>query len=661
MVEPPSGLILLTILKPLALTGRCGHRVHLWHNPRETRAGVHDRRPMAAARAPLRSVAWGGVLAVTLAITALASVALLVAQHTVAVVQARDLLARWDLATHLGHGWQDYDLLVTGRIPALAWDLWQQGYWPPALSLYQVPFHLVLGGGTTAALWSSLVAFVLAGIVGCAVLQREWRDDAMLPGSLFLALLMSSPFLLAYASVPMTEMLGVVVQLLVVLTYATYRQDPGPAAARRFAIALTVLFFTKYNYFLLLVAPLVLYELLERTAGQGMRERLAGLWRLARHVLSTPAGAFVVLYLVALLVVLRTGGIEFHLLGQRVSVRSIGNSGHVVLYILLARLWYLHRRGRIHWARLTSADPRVRPLLLWFVIPVTVWMASPYPNHIRDFANLVLNRPLGDSTVGTGTVRYLDALRTMYFYADWVLAAVVGAFVVAAVRYRRQSPLMQWLILTVPLQFAAIALHQTRFPRFLVLTVVLLCLVASSEAGGCLARIRRGGLVGRVLAGLVLAAGVAAARDVVRQPRFEAIAFENYTDDEALRATLNSIRAELNAGERLAIVGESNELSPGLFRWELGPPSGAPCFPVPLAGSRRQDPGLATRILLIEPLGPGSPLDPTSYYPGQRQAVLARVERGELTLRRAIPVPSLHVVFRVYDRTSRSAPVAACR
>ncbi|MGH9371015.1 MAG: hypothetical protein ACRD15_05740, partial [Vicinamibacterales bacterium] len=514
-----------------------------------------DRRAAGARRPMGRRLLAPLVLIVVTAVAAY--VMHLVAQHTIEVVRARRLLPRWDLATHLGHGWLDYHLLVTGQIHRVVWDVWLQGYWPPGLSIYQVPFYLVLGGEMTSGLWSSPVAFVLVAATGAAVLLRQWSGGGLLATSLFVSLLISSPFLLAYASVTMTEMLGALAQLLVLFCYLAWRQRPSARHARLLAVSLTVLFFVKYNYFVLLVAPLVLHEWLERTSGSTPARRLASLWGYTRRILSSPTGLFVLLYLAGLLLIMSTGGFQFQLLGQRVSVRSIGNSGHVVLYILLLRLWYLHRRGRIDWQRLTSADARIRPLLRWFILPVALWLASPYPNHIRDFANLVINRPLGQPTVGSGMVTYVDALRTAYFYNEWMLAVVAAAFGVAAVRYRAQPPLMQWLILAIPLQLAAISLHQTRFPRFLLPTVVLLCLAAASEVGRWFA----GSIAARVTAGLlapiVVASGVIAARHVVTDERFTSLAFEHYTDSESLRVALDRIRGELSAGDRLLIVGQS--------------------------------------------------------------------------------------------------------
>jgi hypothetical protein len=490
---------------------------------------------------------------------------------------------------------------------------------------------------------------------------RQWRSAAALPAAVFLALIVSSPYLLAYGSVTMTEIVGAAAQMLVLLAYVAYRQKATPSTARAFAVSLTVLFFTKYNYFFLLIVPLVIYEWLERLSAPTGADSFSDLRHWTRSALWSPTVWLLLAYFAGLLIVMRTGGFEFHVLGKRVSVHTVGNSGHVVLYLLLARLWYLHRQGRIPWDRLIAADPRVRPLLVWLALPVTIWLASPYPNHIRDFFNLVINRPLGESTISSGTAVYIDALRHQYFFSGWVLIAVVSVFAIAAVQYRHQPPLMRWLILAVPLQFAVIAIHQTRFPRFLLLTVVLLCIAAASELGRWFAASRAGRIAGGAIAPVVLGLGVVTARTVVTEERFRAIAFENYTQDQTLRMVLDSIRAELEPQDRLAIVGQSNELSPALFRWELGPPSGLPCSPFEIGGARGTELSLATTVLLLMPTGSETAtLDVTSSYLSQRQAVLDARDRGELRLDREIPVSDRYFSVRIYRRTSVPSATAAC-
>jgi hypothetical protein len=212
------------------------------------------------------------------------------------------------------------------------------------------------------------------------------------------------------------------------------------------------------------------------------------------------------------------------------------------------------------------------------------------------------------------------------------------------------------------MQFAAIAIHQTRSERFLLLTVVLLCLAAASEVGRALS----GSAAARVAAGLmapiVLASGLGAARHVVTDERFTSVAFEPYTDSAPLRAAFDSIRAELTADDRLLVVGQSDQLSPALFGWELGPPSGVACFPFQIGGAGRLDPALATRILLLVPLDSRTaPLDTVNNNPARLREILDDVDRGALALRREFPVHDLHVALRLYVRTSPPQRTVECR
>ena len=556
----------------------------------------------------------------------------------------------------------DYHLLVTGRIPELLWDLWLQGYWPPVPSVYMIPFYVLLGGGMKAALWSSLIALVLVGAIGATVQWWLWGPAAILSASIFLGLLMSSPFILAYASLAMTEVPGALAQMVVVLAYARYRQRPDPSTARLFAMSLTLLFFTKYNYFLLLAGPLMLYEWLARTSGSTIAERAGMLWRLVRRILTTPTGALMALYIVIVLVVMRTGGFQFQILGHRVSVRGIGNSGYVALVLVLARVWYAHRRREIDWPRLLSADLRVRPLLVWFGVPVTIWLASPYPNHIRDFVNLVVNLPAGQPTVEQSAASYFTALRGLYFYGEWVVVLVTALVVIAGVQYRRQPPVMQWLLIALPIQLAVVALHQTRSPRYLLLTVVLLCFTASSEVGRWFAGIRRGPVAAALAAPFVLFGGLAASQRVVHQPRFQTAVFEHFVESPEVRQALDLLRKEIGADDRLAIGGQNNELSHAVLGWELGPPSGVRCFPFELSGARRIELSLATMVLLIVPVAanPAS-LDEPEYYVAQRQAVQDRVDRGELVLRHDIAVSDIGMSLRFYVRPTPPERLVRCR
>ena len=58
--------------------------------------------------------------------------------------------------------------------------------------------------------------------------------------------------------------------------------------------------------------------------------------------------------------------------------------------------------------------------------------------------------------------------------------------------------------------------------------------------------------------------------------------------------------------------------------------------------------------------GGASALDLTTSYLSQRQAVEARIDRDEWTLRREFLLPDVHVALRVYDRKRPPARQARC-
>jgi len=577
-------------------------------------------------------------------------VATLVSRQAIDDVVARRLLPRWDLAAHLAFGWVDAFYLKTLQWHRLLWDLWLQGYWPPGPSLFQMPFYLVLGGDMASGLRSSLVAFILTVLAGTALLCLQWSRAAWLPTALFLLFVMRSPFYLAYSSVAMTEMLGALAQLFVLVCHARYEQQRSPSAARLFAVSLTVLFFTKYNYFIMLAVPLLVYEYLRHTAAWRFRDRGEEAWRSARQWLATPTGALLAAYLLTVLAVTITGGFSFSLFGRRVGVTSIGNSGYVALYLLLGRVWFLHRRGRIDWPGLFAFDPRVRPLLLWFVLPVTVWLASPFPNHMKDIANLVINSPMGAASATEGLLSYGAAVRADYFSDIWLLAAAVAGFALAALRFRAQPPLVQLLILAALVQTAMVLAHQTRFARFLAFPILLVWLTSASEIGTWVWR--RSRLAAAIATPVVMLVALAGARDVVAGESFRRLAFENYLDSPALADALASIRAETGPSDRIAILGRSDALSPGLFTWQLGPPAGEASFPLEILRERDVDLiGDTTHVVLIAPTSTelASP-EITVDFPRNVARLQRWLDAGTFELARELPVDDLHVTLRLYRR-----------
>jgi hypothetical protein len=516
--------------------------------------------------------------------------------------------------------------------------------------MFQIPFYAALGGDLRAGLLSSLAAFVLAGVAGVAVLRIVWGRTAWLASAFFLLFVSTSPFVLAYASVAMSEMVGVLAQTVVLLTYARALHTRRPEDARWVALSLTALFFVKYNYFLLVAVPLVCHEYLERTSGQSARERVGAAWAVLRRLPSKPVGVALALYGVVVLAIEVTGGTTLTVAGQRIDIRTIGYSGHPVLYGVIGRIAWLHRHGRVNWARIWAFDARLRPLAVWFVLPVTVWLASPHPNHIKDVANLLINVPMGEATARLGMAEYLRIVRDEYHANPWLLGMMVTGFGAAAMRRRAQPPLVRLLILTAVLQLTMVTLHQTRDPRFVLLAMPAWWLASAGELAH---RVTRGHpLATPVALVAVVLATAAGALHTVRGSTFERIAFSNYVSSPRLGEAFTAIRDLLGRESRTVFLGRRDAISPALVRWQLGPSSGAAEFPDEVLGIA-DVPALDTAdaVVLI------APADATLAHPAEARDYARDMDRlrpfleaGTLEMAADYPVVDLNARLTLYRR-----------
>jgi hypothetical protein len=569
---------------------------------------------------------------------AILTVAVLLSWRTVFPVAASDLLPRWDLAAHLLNGWTTYDHLVHGRVTGFLQDLWSQGYWPPGQSLFQVPFYLATHGTMRGGLLSSTAAFAATAAGSVLLLGAIAGHRAWLPAALAVALMCSSPFFLAYATVAMSEMVGAMAQMAVLACYARYHGRRDERTTRALAASLSLLFFVKYNYFLLVAVPLACHALLEHLATAPAATRWAPLRRAAAWC-STRPGAITLAYLLGVTAILLAGGFSFELAGQRIAFRTVGYALHPLLYGWIAYAWYTHRQGRWTLTPVSASDPRLRPFVLWLLLPLAVWLASPVPNHIKDVAYLVFNVPMGPASAQLGLAAYLTAVRSEYFAHPAVFAIALGAFLLATARYRHQPPLVRLLIVTAALQFAMVTAHHTRDARFLLLAMPPFWIVGAHELGRWLAPRRPAFAV--VAALVVMGASVGAAFAVTSTAPFTRLAREHYVSSQALAGALEAIRDAVPPAGEVAVVGRRDTLSPSLMKWRLGPPSGAPVFPREI--TREAELPALDRAGLVVMIQPSE--GPTTRA-SQRVAQL--VEAGWLTPQATFVVPDLGVSIDVF-------------
>ena len=504
----------------------------------------------------------------------LSYICFLLSSKTIEIVKENNLLPLWDQATHSMEGWEVYFYLRDMNFPMFIWKLWTRGLWPFVDNLYLTIFYFICGPYYYSALISNIVAFIGIGCLSSYILIKLSKNIPIFSTALIILFLISSPMYLAFASLAMLETLGSLVQLLVFISYIYSNDKRDSKHAKIFACSLTILFFTKFNYFFMVSLPILIHEYLMLTNNLTLMEHWKNFLQKLKLLLSYTLGKAFFVYCIIMIILIKTGGFEFYILNQKVFVGDVGGSGHVVLYILLWNFWKLYRKRGEYWQNILNMDYRIRPLVYFFCIPVLIWFSIPYPNHINDFFKFIINRKTENIEFLSGVYYYYNALKNDYFYNNILFIIVITIYFISILRYKHQNDSVKWLILTSILQILMIISHHQKQSRFLFLFPVTLWLVACMEIQYWLQKNAVVNYVSIVLSFFVLYYGVAFSKNVMQDARFKKYAFEQYTDNKQLNDSFQWMRDSISEKNSVAVLGKSDKLSPALFYWNIGPPKG---------------------------------------------------------------------------------------
>ena len=565
---------------------------------------------MSTPPAELPPAANGSSLLPRLAVLGLATLA---AGHLWRIVRAHPSLPLWDEAAHGYAGVQVADAIRHFNPIELFLAINRQSVWPFVHSLILAPFFLAGGPGIASAEAASIVLWA------ATVLLLFFAGRALHPtrgswvGLAAAALALVAPSWREFGTLAMLEMPGAFLLVLAFLLHARTLRDPAPPRALRWSgLAITALFFCKYNYGLLWMIPVAFLEWLlvppadRARAAAAIRRRLT--WRWWRR----PVPALLALGVLAAFVIEVTGGGEFRISGQRVSVRSAGNLAYALFLVALA--WLLvPRRGRdsrLAWLRTRTPD-RVRALTGPLFATLAIWFALP--GHVREFLGFLSNRADGPPPFAPRALAfYPRAFADDYSFSRGAGMAVMllAALVLFTLPRRRrgEAPAPRGPAdLATGLAFVAAFLgavlteaHEYRESRFFftVAPLVWLCAArtAVSAVDAVLRRLAwrpaREGLWSALAVVLVAAAWIGAPFDVDVRTRREALR-SPIALVPALDAILDGLSPRLVAPDyrlaafdgttrlepapapdinrdfpaRAVLLGYSNVLSPGLLAW----------------------------------------------------------------------------------------------
>jgi hypothetical protein len=538
-----------------------------------------------------------------------------VAAGSLARAWALGRLPMWDAA---GNGWGAVELwaaLADGRLGDFFVRLNAQDKWPFGFSLLMLPF-VAAGGGSfeSAAMLPALAFAAVPALLVWAGREASRAGEEMggvAAGLVAGALWLAAPLARALATVAMRETTGAALGVAVLAAYLRARRLGSLSAWRLAAALLLLLFFVKYNYFLLSGAALALHAVLEVEPAR-RRARLDEIVRRVRYGgWRSPARWAAIVVAVA------------------ASIFVVGENPGNVLYaclvvataVGLSLRWKSRPRLREALGRLS---PAARAFVEWLVVPLWIWSLSPRPIHPRSLFAFLRNRPGQAPPLSLESSAFYP--RSLFaHYLDlgavaWLVAALALAGLVAIVR--RSEPARS-VALTAAVGALGLVAHPMREDRFLATAFPAIALLAAlvTARGAALVLPRAAGVRTALGAALTLAAAAGVGTVAARSAALTRLESDHRMltagPENLAPLTAAAFWASEPGVDRVGMIGGANEISESVVRWEAWRGYGADrAWADPLRGldgatpagevARRLDRWLARerpgRLVVVRPL-----------------------------------------------------------
>ena len=361
--------------------------------------------------------------------------------------------------------------------------------WPPVHGLCAAAVLAIGGIDYRLAVLPSLAGWIATVVFGFLLARRISASNGNAAGVIAATLILASPAHRIYAVDIMLESLGAALTMMALYFYAAAKQEPSVRAWRRLAITLTVLFFEKYNYWLLVVFALAAAELAGWSAADWKRS--AGVftrfdWRRAiraemREPLTWVFCAIVAITLAIFL--LKPEPLKFG--GKPVSLYPPNNLVTLAYAVLFFRVLKSGIVRRI-------VAPAQKQLAVWHILPIAI--SFLLPRRLSAFAWFL--GPLNRSERSTPPVLdtaafYVRSLSVDYHAAIWSTLLAALLFALALVFYRRLRPGALAVVILVLISAALALLHPNQKSRYLHSWPPAFWLVGAAGLVGCLNGARR--------------------------------------------------------------------------------------------------------------------------------------------------------------------------
>jgi hypothetical protein len=529
------------------------------------------------------------------------------------------------------------------------WEIWSKGLWPFMFYLYQIPFYLFLGTKLEASLFSSLISFFGIGILSFQLFKTSSKSDSLVGPSIFLFFLITSPFYLRFSTLAMTESFGSLMQLIVYVCYLKTLEIKSHKIAVLFSLSLTALFFTKYNYFILVIIPIIINEYLAYTKTWKLAEHFRFLLNILMKALSSVTWIILILYLIFLSVIFKTGGFEFYLFNQAFKVYSIGNTGFLILYFLIIQFLWQKKRNKFNYSQFLKKDFRIKPIINYFVIPLIIWFAIPYPNHIKEFFGLVVNRESTGFNFFNSILFYFNILENEYYSNNIIFFISLLLFLLSIIRYKNQTRVIKFFIVTSLIQIFLVLNHPYKGARFIFTALIPIWAVIALEINLWINKAFKNKLLLSSVSIIFILGGMLFFHNILETNLMKKYVSGFYIESKTLSNCFHELRAELNPGSKLAVIGSSsNILSPSLLEWEFGKPVGFKNYIGIVSADHYDKLNSATNLLIIAPEKDNRDIETLDSYQQHLKKINELTANNRFKLIIENSIKELKVVFRLY-------------
>ena len=386
--------------------------------------------------------------------------------------------------------------------------------WGPVHGLVLALAFLAGGVDHRIAILPSLAGWVMTVVLG-AMLARSLFADRVLglfAGALAVIWIIASPAFRLLGSDVMLEGLGAGFSALALWTWRQARADPANGAGwRAFAIALTVLFFEKANYWGLVVGAIGLTEALHHRgrwrAWLTTASRRIPAWRPRWPIDLWSVACVAVSALVIGLFVLGPTAID--LFGRRVSLYPPDNLATLAYALGFVRVWMLWRAHRARFRERLGAPGR--NLFYWHAAPIAISFLIP-----RRLASLLLYVGPANHLAGQGydpaggALLYAQGFERAFSAAPWSAWVAIGLAAVGASQWRRYPVGGRAIFVFAATCAIAVVVHPLHQARYLASWIFAVWVCAGAGAATLLdaaaLRLRaRGSVRAGAAAALVLA------------------------------------------------------------------------------------------------------------------------------------------------------------